>query len=87
MHRWEVRDQREQGLQYAQLDIDALVHAVRHGLHDDRDSGLWYGFKGNETLQRAEGYRDDLGVLRLTAHKHRPQEVVRLGPIYTVLCT
>lgn len=81
VHIGKIGDERKQSLQYPELDIHALVHAVRHGLHDHRHGGLRYRFERNEALQRAQGYRDDLRVLRLASHEHRPQEVVGLRAI------
>ena len=62
-------------LQDAQLDVDALVHAVTHGVDDDRDRRLRDGFERDEALQRAQRYCDDFRVLGRTSHKDGSKEV------------
>lgn len=81
----EVGYEGQQRLQYPQLDVDSLVHAVAHGRDDERDSGLGDCLQGNKALEGPQGYHDDLRVLGCAAHENGPQEIVRLGPIYTVM--
>ena len=77
----EVGDEREERLENAELDVDALVHAVAHGRDDEGDGGLGDGLEGDEALERAEGDGDDFRVLRRATHEDRPEQVVGLRAI------
>ena len=77
----EVGDEREQSLENSELNIDTLVYAIAHRGDDEGYGGLGYGFEGDETLKRAEGDCDDLGILRFAAHEHRPEKIFRLWAI------
>ena len=39
VYRREIRDEGEQGLEYLELYIDALRHAIVYGLDDSRECG------------------------------------------------
>lgn len=65
----EVGDEREEGLEDAQLDVDALVYTVTHCRDDKGDSGLRDSLECNKTLEGAEGYCDDLRVLGRASHE------------------
>ena len=85
MYSREIGNQGQQCLQYPKLDVDALVHAVAHGRDNEGHRGLRDGLQGNKTLERTQGYHDDLRVLGGAAHEDGSQEVVRLWPIYTAV--
>ena len=77
----EVGDEREQSLENSELDVDTLVYAITHCGDDEGYGGLGYGFEGDETLKRAEGDGDNLGILRGTSHENRTKKVIGLWAI------
>ena len=77
----EVGDEREQSLENSELNIDTLVYAIAHRGDDEGYGGLGYGFEGDETLKRAEGDCDDLGILRSASHENRTKKVIGLWAI------
>ena len=76
MYRWKVGDEGYEGLEYAELDIDALGHGIGHGVDDECDGGVGDGFECDEALQRAEGDGDHFGVFGGASHEHGTEEVV-----------
>jgi len=68
-------------LENLELDIDALRHAVIHGLDGSWDCGEGDGTEGDEALERAERDRDHFGVFRRAAHEYRVKEVFRVPAI------
>ena len=72
MYGREIGDKREERLEYLELYVDALRHAVIHRLDDGWDCGEGDGTEGDEALKGAESNRDDFDVLRRAAHEDRP---------------
>jgi hypothetical protein len=65
----EVRDQRQESLEYPQLRVYSSRDAFRHGGDDDRYGRRRNGAQRDESLERTERDADDLGVLRRAAHE------------------
>jgi hypothetical protein len=70
-----------QGLKDAKLYVHSLRHGVRHGIDDQRNCGLWYGFQCNESLQGAQGNSNHFSVLGCTTHEYGLEKIVQLWSI------
>jgi len=78
----EIGDEREEGLEYLELYVDALRHAVVHCLDDGRDRREGDGAQGDEALEGTEGNRDYFGILRCAAHEDGAKKVFCMPAIY-----
>ena len=69
MNGGKVGDEREQSLEYLELYVDPLRHAVVHRLDDGRYRREGDGAQGDEALEGAKGDCDNFGIFRCTAHE------------------
>lgn len=70
MYGREIGDKREERLEYLELYVDTLRHAIIHRLDDGWDRGEGDSTEGDEALKGAESNRDDFGVSRRAAHEY-----------------